>query len=146
MMEYPKNFPQREFACKCGCGFDAINPVIPRACQEIRDYINIASGIENPNIPIIVTSGCRCDKRNKEAGSKSMNHVHGNAADIKLGGNSPNGHILLWHMIKDLYDLLVVNRVQLEHSDVLKLNLVLLEGSWVHIDVDRARSRVFQKL
>ena len=140
MINYPKNFPQHEFACKCGCGFDDINPVIPMVCQDIRDYINSIPGYEK--MSITVTSGCRCEKRNAEAGSTSKNHVHGNAADLQC----KYGHIFLWTKIKELYDLKKANPAA-DHRLVLALKLVLLEGSWVHIDVDRDRANgVFQKL
>ena len=140
MIKYPPNFPQREFACKCGCGFDAINPVIPMVCQDIRDYINSFPGYAK--MKIIVTSGCRCPKRNEEVGSKSVNHTNGNAADLQCAP----GHIFLWDKIKELYDLKKANPTA-DHRLILALKLVLLEGSWVHIDVDRDRSNgVFQKL
>ena len=140
MSQFPKNFPQHEFACKCGCGFDAINPVIPWVCQDIRDYINSIPGYEK--MSIVVTSGCRCEQRNKDAGSTSRNHINGNAADLQC----KYGHIFLWNKIKELYDIKKADP-KADHRLILALKLVLLEGSWVHIDVDRDRANgVFQKL
>ena len=123
MGDMTKNFSRKEFACKCGCGFDTINPKIVAMCQELRDAMNEQ---------IRVTSGCRCEKRNKEAGSTSKNHIHGNAADLVCA----SGHVALWFKAKELH----------AKGGLKDLELCILEGSWVHIDCDRKRSQIFQKI
>lgn len=73
-MKISKNFDKEEFACKCGCGFDDINPLLVLQLQTLRDALNA---------PLIVTSGCRCRKHNKAVGGAShSDHLKGNAADI----------------------------------------------------------------
>jgi len=123
MGDLSKNFSRYEFTCKCGCGFDKINPKIVELCQELRDFIG-------EDEPIIITSGCRCETHNKDIGSTSVNHIHGNAADMK----TPKGHRYLWYKAKELY----------EQGGLQGVELVLLEGNWVHMDVDRKRNKIFQ--
>lgn len=67
------NFNLDEFSCKCGCGLDAIDPVIPRYLQTIRDDINrdvewISLG--RGEFRIGISSGCRCLKHNADEYSK----------------------------------------------------------------------------
>lgn len=69
-----KNFRRSEFACRCGCGFDEIDPLLVRALQDLRDMINQ---------PIHVNSGCRCPAHNEAVGgAKNSYHMKGMAADI----------------------------------------------------------------
>lgn len=72
------NFPHfeiQEFACKCGCGFDDINYRLVQILENIRCYFGYN--------PIIITSGCRCNKHNKEVGGvQGSRHVIGKAADF----------------------------------------------------------------
>ena len=118
MGDLTKDFSRKEFACKCGCGFDDINLIIVQFCQEIRDELGI---------PLRINSGCRCEQRNADAGSKSKNHIHGNAADLSCD----RGHRAIYEAAKRLYH---------EKGKLKGLELCLLEGSWVHIDVDRPRN------
>lgn len=74
MGDLTKNFSKKEFACKCGCGFDAISPKLVEKLQGIRDHI------ENP---IIISSGCRCENHNRlQGGHSDSAHLKGFAADI----------------------------------------------------------------
>lgn len=73
-MQLTKNFKRSEFACKCGCGFDGIDLRLVNKLQEARDLAGV---------PFRITSGCRCPKRNKEAGGEADSaHLLGLAADI----------------------------------------------------------------
>ena len=129
-MAYPEkdvqlttNFKLSEFRCKCQpfCGHDRINPKIPIMCQEIRDYIGE---------PLTINSGCRCPKRNAEAGSSSKNHINGNAADLSC----KMGHHKLFEKIKELHAA----------GGVKDLLFCYKESTWIHIDCDRPRTAIFQ--
>ena len=68
-------FEKRETQCPCGCGLDITD--------ELRDKLNVAR--EKLGIPIIITSGARCKKHNKEVGgSKTSSHLKGLAIDIAI--------------------------------------------------------------
>ena len=74
-------FSRREFACRCGCGFDSID-------AELLQVLNLARVFfENP---IYITSGCRCPSYNSSIGgaSKSM-HIWSRAADITVANINP---------------------------------------------------------
>lgn len=63
------NFPLSEFACKDDCGLDAIDPVIPRYLQTIRDDINSDPDwvrLNRGEARIIIISACRCPKHNAD--------------------------------------------------------------------------------
>lgn len=73
MGDLSENFSRREFACKCGCGFNRVEPELVEQIQRFRDMLWISSGVE---IPITVTSGCRCPKYNAEVGgAKTSFHL-----------------------------------------------------------------------
>lgn len=83
MGDLTANFSRKEFACKCGCGFDSVNPALVAGLQALRDLVGR---------PITVTSGCRCPKHNaspKVGGAKNSQHLLGNAADIVISGMTP---------------------------------------------------------
>ncbi|MFA6721231.1 MAG: D-Ala-D-Ala carboxypeptidase family metallohydrolase [Candidatus Cloacimonadaceae bacterium] len=81
MGDLSNNFNRREFACHCGCGYDNPSPELIAALQELRERIDK---------PIIVLSGCRCEKHNRAVGgAKQSQHRYGRAADIKVSGRSP---------------------------------------------------------
>jgi len=69
-----KYFALDEFACHCGCGFNSINPLLLALMDDIR---------EKAGVPIIVTSGCRCEYWNRhEGGEENSQHLYGNACDF----------------------------------------------------------------
>ena len=73
-----KNFARAEFACHCGCGFDAISQRVVDVVQAIRT---------SAGHPVRINSGCRCAKRNSAIGGvKNSDHMKGNAADISCAG------------------------------------------------------------
>ncbi len=69
-----KNFYQDEFACKCGCGSNAIDSKLVRLLQEVRDEFGS---------PMKITSAVRCIKHNKAVGGVDFStHLYGFASDI----------------------------------------------------------------
>lgn len=71
-MNYPKEFPEWELACKC-CG---------KCCMNQNFLNKLAYARRSANIPFPINSGYRCPKHNKEVGSTSQNHIMGHAVDI----------------------------------------------------------------
>ena len=39
-MKIAENFDRKEFACKCGCGYDPINPNLVQVVVNIQDDLN----------------------------------------------------------------------------------------------------------
>jgi len=69
-----KYFTQKEFACKCGCGFDEIDHELVQVLDAIREHFDV---------PCKVNSGCRCEAHNKfVGGAPRSQHLLGKAADI----------------------------------------------------------------
>lgn len=76
-----KHFKRSEFACKCGCGLDTINERLITVLEDVREYFNA---------PVIINSGCRCQKHNKAVGGvANSTHVQCIASDIKVKGVTP---------------------------------------------------------
>ena len=85
-----KNFKASEFACKCGCKFNNIDPRVMIMAQVIRDELGV---------PVRVNSGCRCEKHNAEVGgAKDSKHTKGLAADLSCS----KGNVALWNAAKKL--------------------------------------------
>ena len=81
MGDLTENFSKREFACRCGCGFDTPSLKLVQLLQRIRNHIGQ---------PITVVSGCRCPKHNSAVGgARNSQHLLGKAADIKVPGLYP---------------------------------------------------------
>lgn len=81
MGDLTDHFSRKEFACKCGCGFDDVDIRLVQALEMMRNKIGK---------PIIVHSGCRCYDRNEYVeGSPKSQHLLGKAADIVV--NPPPG-------------------------------------------------------
>jgi uncharacterized protein YcbK (DUF882 family) len=73
-----KNFHRREFACKCGCGLDNINPELVEVVQCLRDWWRR---------PVIITSALRCPSHNAAVGgAQRSKHMEGLAADVVVKG------------------------------------------------------------
>lgn len=80
-MQLSPHFKQSEFACRCGCGFAAINPELVTVLEDVRTHFNA---------PITINSGCRCAKHNQAVGGvPTSQHVKGNASDIVVNGFTP---------------------------------------------------------
>jgi len=86
------NFKASEHDCKCGCGR---NNMSARHMRMLNHAANISEEHAGYNVPYIINSGCRCPAHNKAEGSTSMNHVEGEASDIKYKSNSQ----LMWIIV-----------------------------------------------
>jgi len=82
MGDLSKHFNRSEFACNCGCGYDAVKPRLIQALEDLRTLCG--------NRAITITSGCRCIHHNSVVGGeKNSKHLLGEAADIKVKGMKP---------------------------------------------------------
>jgi uncharacterized protein YcbK (DUF882 family) len=71
-------FTRSEFGCKCGCGFAAVDIQLALTLTKLRKHYGK---------PIIITSGCRCPARNKQAGgTENSFHLKGMAVDFFVQG------------------------------------------------------------
>jgi uncharacterized protein YcbK (DUF882 family) len=76
-----QHFKRAEFACRCGCGFAAVDAELLAVLTDLR---------ETYGKPIKITSACRCPSHNRKVGgSKNSMHLIGIAADIQVEGMSP---------------------------------------------------------
>ena len=85
-----KWFKEKEFACKC-CGQ---LPLSTSSGQAPRENVKaLVSEVLDPvreklGMPIVVNSGYRCEKHNKDVGGvKNSQHLKGEAADIHCADN-----------------------------------------------------------
>ena len=73
-MKLSEHFNSTEFACRCGCGFETVDPALVEGLELLRLKLGAA---------VRITSGCRCLDRNREVGgSPASQHLYGRAADI----------------------------------------------------------------
>ena len=86
------NFKRSEFACKCGCGFDTVDAGLLQALNKIRDHFEV---------PITITSGCRCIHHNNTVGGATTSqHLIGRAGDFTVQGVLPDevyAYVNEWH-------------------------------------------------
>ena len=79
-----KWFKEKEFACKC-CG-----QLPPLARENVKALVcEVLDPVrEKLGMPIVVNSGYRCEKHNKDVGGvKNSQHLRGEAADIYCQDN-----------------------------------------------------------
>ena len=120
-----KDFSRSEFACKCGCGFDQIDPRVVDMCQMIRDALGA---------PIRINSACRCERRNAEAhGVKGSYHTKGLAADLSCEAGSQR----LQAVIKSLFEA--------GKLPCLEYCKRYVQKNFVHIDCGHQRKNRFAK-
>ena len=75
------HFQRKEFACKCGCGFDCFDYELLTVLSDVREHFDA---------PVVITSGNRCDTHNKAiSGHVNSYHKRGMAADIIVKGVDP---------------------------------------------------------
>lgn len=80
-MKLSQHFSRAEFACACGCGFDAIDAATLEILEAVRHHFGA---------PVTVTSAARCRKHNANVGGASNSqHLVGRAADIQVKGHPP---------------------------------------------------------
>ena len=79
-----KWFKEKEFACKC-CG-----QLPPLARENVKALVcEVLDPVrEKLGMPIVVNSGYRCEKHNKDVGGvRNSQHLRGEAADIHCEDN-----------------------------------------------------------
>jgi uncharacterized protein YcbK (DUF882 family) len=82
-MRLTKNLSRHEFACQCGCGFDAADIMLVTLLQEACDHFKEEYGASKASITI--TSGNRCAVHNAgEGGAARSKHIFGIAADHRI--------------------------------------------------------------
>lgn len=75
------NFSRHEFACNDKCGRDTVDFETLQVLEDVREHFNQ---------PVTITSGYRCEARNRAVGGASdSQHVRGRACDIKVAGVKP---------------------------------------------------------
>lgn len=75
MPKITENFWRSEFACKCKCGFDAVDIEVVQRLEITRAYFG--------GWPLTINSGCRCWQRNAtERGSLRSYHMRAIAVDF----------------------------------------------------------------
>lgn len=109
------HFKQSEFTCKCGCGLNRIDLRLVKILDEIREHYNK---------PIIITSGCRCSKHNRNVGGvQGSRHVLGKAADFYVQGISSA------ELLKYTQSLVNTGKLRYTYTNNSNMNGV------VHIDI-----------
>jgi len=79
-------FPERPWACRCGCGFDSVSPELVRRLNLARHLAGVPFGIR---------SACRCPRHNQSEGGKDQSaHLTGEAVDISAGNSAQRYYIL----------------------------------------------------
>ena len=79
-MKISEHFSREEFACKCGCGFAAVDIELLSILELIRNELDK---------PVIITSACRCEKHNHAVGGRDGSyHKKGLAVDFQVKGMS----------------------------------------------------------
>lgn len=79
-MKISPHFKRSEFACKCGCGFAAVDIELVTALEYVRTHFKA---------PVTINSGCRCIDHNRAVGGETnppSKHTMGIAADIVVLG------------------------------------------------------------
>ena len=81
-MRLSEHFDRREFACRCGCGFDTVDVALLELLERVRGHFGQ---------PVRVLSGCRCEAHNRAiGGARHSRHLWGQAADIDVLGVHPD--------------------------------------------------------
>lgn len=119
MGDLTRNFSRSEFACRCGCGLDSIDPDLVDILQHSRTAVGI---------PYPINSGCRCQVHNKRIGGAG-NSAHllyednlCHAADIGAK-NWHDLYLLAWDLIRRFR--------RIEFGKLERFGKVEL---WIHVD------------
>lgn len=104
-----EHFTRKEFACKCGCGFAACDIELVEVLEKVRNHYHM---------PVIITSGCRCQSHNKNIGGKEKSyHLKGMAADFIVKG-IPASEVQKW-LLDEYSDRYGIGRaMDFTHVDV----------------------------
>jgi len=80
-----EHFSRADFACKDGCGFDAVSMDLVERLERMRAFLGER---------IIIESGCHCPKHNAEVGGATNSaHLTGEAADPRPDGGRWDGNV-----------------------------------------------------
>ena len=79
-MRISPHFKRSEHACKCGCGFAAVDLELNSVLEDVSDRFDGA--------PVTINSGCRCKRHNDSIPDAAVDspHIFGIAADIRVAG------------------------------------------------------------
>ena len=94
-----QHFWRKEFACKCGCGFNTVDAELIFVLERARHQLG--------GNPVHINSGCRCRKYNiRVGGSTDSQHMYAKAADITIDTlDSDQVAFFLMKLYKDRYGL-----------------------------------------
>lgn len=71
-------FKREEFACECGCGFDAVDVELLFVLIDLREHFDSPVRLTGPN---------RCSAHNFAVGGSSRSqHIYAKAADVTVDG------------------------------------------------------------
>lgn len=85
-IDIPDYFPERPWACRCGCGLDNVSP-------ELVRRVNMARHLSG--VPFAIMSCCRCRERNiAVGGAENSAHLRGEAVDIRTTNARHRYHVI----------------------------------------------------
>lgn len=123
-MANTRNFQEKEFECKCGCGKRDIDQRVIDMSQAIRDELGEA---------VRVNSGCRCERHNARVGGvKGSYHTQGLAADL----SSAVGGKKIFEAVQRLW--------RLGKLPELRYCVYYASKNFVHIDCGKVRKNEFE--
>lgn len=106
--------PRDRFACRC-CGRNEIDPRLVGIVRTIEAYVGG---------PVVVNSGYRCEKHNREVGgSPTSSHLKGLAADLSAPDSRTRYHLVA----------AAIRGVSITRIGIYK--------TFVHIDIDRQKDQ-----
>lgn len=104
----PNYFPEKPWACKCGCGANNIN-------SKLVEMLNLTR--HKCKIPFIINSAVRCSKYNLEVGGERYSaHTLGCAVDI-YAGNSLAKFLIIKNALEVGFNRIGVGRTFI-HLDI----------------------------
>ena len=121
MGDLSRNFDRSEFACRCGCGLDRIDPALIANLQHSRDTTGLT---------YTIASGCRCVKHNASTPGSSKISAHlpktNGAVDEQVG----TCHAADIQCTDDHSRYLMMFDV------IRRFKRVEVRESWIHVDID----------
>lgn len=112
--DYILFFKRSEFACRCGCGFSAVDIELLSILIDLRHKFG----------PVVISGPNRCEKHNRNVGgAKKSYHTKGMAVDASFKNTELNK---VWEYLLKTYP-----------NDYG----FILYKSWIHIDVRQKKYR-----
>lgn len=87
---WKQGFSRKEFACKCGCGYQTVDAELLEVLVDLRNFFGRR---------VFINSANRCEEHNKAEGGapkkdgqrySGSKHMWGIAADIRVDGHTPD--------------------------------------------------------